>query len=49
MTEFWWRTTIHRLTAGLAGSRPVRIMLQPIGDRRNDWSRVFDSAFLDRV
>jgi len=40
ITEFWMRTTMRRVTLGLAGTEPVLVILQPWGDGPVSWRDV---------
>ena len=40
--NYWWRTTVRRLTLGRAGEEPVLVIMQPYGDRGIDWAEIMD-------
>ncbi|MEZ5413290.1 MAG: exosortase-associated EpsI family protein [Opitutaceae bacterium] len=35
--EYWWRTTMRRVTLGASGAEPVLIMLTPVDERPVNW------------
>ena len=37
---YWCRTTMRRLTLGLAGEEPILVIMQPYGDRGVDWAGI---------
>lgn len=37
IANYWWQTTLRRLTCGLSGPEPVLVLLQSYDDRPVDW------------
>lgn len=39
--RYWWQTTLRRVSCGWSGPEPVMVTLQPLGENRLDWTRIF--------
>ncbi len=40
VVHYWFDTTMRRLTLGKWGEEPIRIIIQPIGDKSLNWHRL---------
>jgi hypothetical protein len=40
--QYWWQTTLRRLTFGQSGAAPVLVMLQPAGAQALEWATLLD-------